>query len=69
MSYNTIPSCSLDPQDTIPSNWLIVFLLIPICSYDASDLDDLFRHLTNTARSAEDDSFDEAMHVKVSECE
>lgn len=36
-----------------------------MCRYDAVDTMDLFKHLTNTARAAEDEEFDERKFVKV----
>lgn len=34
--------------------------------YDADDMEDIYGHLTNTARAAEDIHFDEAKFVRVS---
>ena len=36
--------------------------------YDYDDLDDIYKHLTNTARAAEDVHFDEKLFVKVCMC-
>ena len=48
---------------TFPSSTL---LRIRIIRYDAMDLEDIYGHLTNTARAAEDVNFDEAKFVRVS---
>ncbi len=44
-----------------------MLVLIAAHHYDAEDTDDVYRHLTNTARAVEDIEFDEAKFVKVIE--
>ena len=41
-----------------------MLILIAAHTYDTQDLDDIYKHLTNTARSVEDDSFIESENVK-----
>ena len=43
----------------------LILMLIAAHGYDLTDLDDIYKHLTNTARSAEDTNFDELRFVKV----
>ena len=38
---------------------------LPFHRYDKDDLDDMFCHLTNTARACEDASFDESKFVQL----
>ena len=42
-----------------------ILVLLAAHKYDVEDLDDIYRHLTNTARSAEDINFDENKFVKL----
>ena len=42
-----------------------ILMLIAARRYDDDDLDDLFCHLTNTARACEDSSFDESKFVQL----
>ena len=42
-----------------------VLMLIAAHTYDMSDLGNIFQHLTNTARSVEDNTFVEADNVKL----
>jgi tubulin--tyrosine ligase len=42
-----------------------MLVLIAAHNYDADDTDDIYRHLTNTARAVEDMRFDEAKFVKL----
>ena len=44
-----------------------ILVLLAARGYDANDLDDIYRHLTNTARAAETDGFDEERFVKMLE--
>eukprot|EP01035_Chromulina_nebulosa_P032703 gene32703-43710_t len=44
-----------------------VFVCNHILMYDYDDLDDIYKHLTNTARAAEDVDFDEKLFVKLLE--
>lgn len=42
-----------------------ILVLLAAHKYDVDDLDDIYKHLTNTARSAEDINFDEKKFVKL----
>jgi tubulin--tyrosine ligase len=42
-----------------------ILALLAAHSYDSSDMSDIYKHLTNTARSAEDINFEEIKFVKV----
>lgn len=42
-----------------------ILLLLAARAYDEADLEDIYRHLTNTARAAETDNFDEEKYVRV----
>lgn len=44
-----------------------ILMLIAAHKYDPSDLEDIYGHLTNTARAAEDVNFDETKFVRVSD--
>jgi hypothetical protein len=40
-------------------------VLLSLIRYDAADIEDIYCHLTNTARAAEDVNFDEKLFVQV----
>ena len=43
-----------------------ILMLIAAHKYDSEDMEDIYSHLTNTARAAEDVNFDEKLFVQVS---